>query len=73
MEHNKLYTPTKNQRIVLGFWNSPKEVARLAVPAEYASAASFRGSLAAAVKRLGLPVIIRSIKGSIYLIKEQLV
>lgn len=71
MEHNKLYIPAKNQRIVLGFWHSPKEVIRLTTPTEYASITSFRGGLAAAVKRLGLPIIIRSIKGSIYMIKEQ--
>lgn len=70
MEHNKLYLPAKNQRIIMGFWHGPKEVVRLAMPEGYSSMSSFRGSLAQAAKRLGMPVIIRVIKGNVYLIKE---
>lgn len=73
MEHNKLYIPTKNQNVILGFWYSPKEVARLNIPDEYASTASFRNALVYATKRLDLPILIRTIKGSIYLIKEPIV
>lgn len=70
MDHNKLYLPAKNQRIIIGFWNGPKDVVRLAMPEGYSSMSSFRGSLAQAAKRLGMPVIIRVIKGNVYLIKE---
>ena len=70
MEHNKLYLPAKNQRIIMGFFHGSKDVVRLAVPEGYSSISSFRGSLAQAAKRLGVPVIIRVIKGSVYLIKE---
>lgn len=72
MEGNKLYNPTKNQRVIMGFWQGPKEVVCLAMPKQYSSLRSFRGSLAQAAKRLGVPVSIRVIKGHVYLIKEQM-
>ena len=64
------YKHCKLQKIVLAFHNSPAQIAKIVIPPEeYASLKSAGCSFRTAIKRVKLDMLVRTIKGSIYLIK----
>lgn len=64
------YKRCKLQKIVMDFHNDPATVAKIEIPPdEYTSLKSAGGSFRVAIKRIKLNILVRSIKGSIYLIK----
>lgn len=67
---NKLYTPTKLQRIFESFIESGDLATRYNfIPGEYSDIKSAQTSLSAGAKRYGYPVKIRVINNQIYLIR----
>lgn len=67
---NKLYKPTKLQKILDEFMRSDALAVRCVMaPGEYANASSAQSSYHVAIKRLGYPIAARVLNGDMYLIK----
>lgn len=64
------YKRCKLQKIILDFHNSNSPIATVDIPPEeYTSLKSASGSFRVAIKRMNLSILVRCIKGTIYLIK----
>ncbi len=64
------YKRCKLQKIVLAFHSSSADIAVVNIPQEeYSNMKSAAGSFRVAIKRAKLSILVRTIKGSIYLIK----
>lgn len=67
---NKLYKPTKLQKILDEFMSSDAPAVRCVMaPGEYSNASSAQSSYHTAIKRLGYPIAARVLNGDMYLIK----
>lgn len=67
---NKLYKPTKLQKILDEFMSSDALAVRCVMaPGEYSNASSAQSSYHTAIKRLHYPIAARVLNGDMYLIK----
>lgn len=67
---NKLFRKAKVQNHLIEFWHSPHRAVRVEFdPGEYKTLASARSTYSHTIKRLGLRICARLIKGNLYLIK----
>ncbi len=67
---NRLYKPTKLQAILDDFMESPHSAVECVFSeGEYVSVYSAQSSYGRAIRRLGLPVTARVVRGHLYLVK----